>query len=152
MDGGLLAGQPHERDDREAAVRLGVQDVLPVPVGVALALLGGEQVGRAQMRGETLADEVGGQVRGQPRSTTVRISRTRAAILAVVRAGVVVVIRAASSSRPITSNDSSHLKSQVLLMGSGEWLPGGQQPTRFAATCFRALRTTEVAGMRRWSR
>lgn len=70
MDRGLLAGQPDQGDDGEAAILLGVQDVLAVARRVALALGGGEQrvgpvgVG-AQVRGEAFADQVGGEFRGQ---------------------------------------------------------------------------------------
>ncbi len=64
MDLGLLARQPDQRDDREAAVPLGVQHVLPVAVGVALALFGGEQIRGAEHGSEQLADQMGRWLRG----------------------------------------------------------------------------------------
>src|SRR5690349_2220750 len=80
MDRRALAGQPYQGDDREAAVGFGVQDVLAVVVGVALALLGGEQIGGAEVgreppsdgladivdeRAEACGEEAGGRIRGR---------------------------------------------------------------------------------------
>jgi hypothetical protein len=59
VDRRALAGQPHERDDRQPAIRRDVQDVLAVVVGIGDAVLRGEPVVLGEQRGQAPADRVG---------------------------------------------------------------------------------------------
>ena len=59
VDRRALAGQPHERDDREPAAWRDVQQVLGVVVGVAGAVLGGQPAVLGEQRAQARADGVG---------------------------------------------------------------------------------------------
>lgn len=59
VDRSRLPGQPDQRDDRVAAIGGDVEDVLPVALGVGLALRRFEEARTAQERTEHLADTLG---------------------------------------------------------------------------------------------